>query len=113
MSRAGAARLALAAAVALGGLAVAPASEAKPARCATTDDGAYPCAFRFTGPGGSFEISAPGKPTFQLDIVEPGVAFGFVTLDGSTVALPGRFLRSTTDRACWVNDATETSICAW
>ena len=91
----------------------AAAGDAKQARCSTTDDGAYDCQFRRTGASGSFEISAPGKPTYSLDISEAGIAFGFVKIDGAPTPLPGRYLRSQVDRACWRNDATETEICAW
>lgn len=101
----------LAVAAALAGAAVA--AEAKPARCATTDDGAFACAFRPTDDGGSFEITSPGKPGYALEIVEPGVAFGFVTIDGRSVPLPGRYLRSRVDGACWINDTTGARICAW
>src|SRR4029453_4264467 len=81
-------------------------AEAKPARCSTTDDGAFPCQFRATGPDGSFEISAPGKPTYNVNMAGPGVAFGFVNLGSGNVALPGRYLRSQGEPACWVNDST-------
>lgn len=52
-------------------LSVPQLASAKSARCFTTDDGHYPCNFRGTG-GGSFEISAPGKPSFRLTIDAPG-----------------------------------------
>jgi hypothetical protein len=91
----------------------AAASGGKPARCSTTDDGVFACQFRMTDGQGSFEISAPGKPTYVMYIDEPGVAFGFVNLGAENVALPGRFLRSETDGACWKNDATDAEICAW
>lgn len=92
---------------------IAAAADGKPARCATTDDGTYDCLFRATDRSGSFEISAPGKPTYTLTIAEPGVGFGFVEIEGRSVALPGRYLRSQSDRACWRNDTTDTRICAW
>ncbi|HEX2216187.1 MAG TPA: hypothetical protein VHG27_05775 [Xanthobacteraceae bacterium] len=94
------------------GIAVAVA-EAKPARCFTTDDGNYDCRFVATDRDGSFEISARGKPTYVLTTIEPGVATGFVNLGARNVALPGRFLRSKRDRACWENDTTGVRICAW
>lgn len=87
-------------------------SEAKPARCFTSDEGSYPCAFVATDQDGSFKISAPGKPTYILNIDEPGVAFGFVNLGTRNISLPGRFLRSKTEPACWVNDSTHAKICA-
>jgi hypothetical protein len=89
------------------------ADDTKNARCATTDDGMYPCSFRLVDDNGSFEISAEGKSTYTLNISEPGTAYGFVVIDGRSVALPGRYERSTRDRACWRNDATATEICAW
>jgi hypothetical protein len=96
-------------------LAAAPvaASDRLNARCATTDDGSYECNFRTTDGSGSFEISAPGKPTYVLNITEPGRAYGFIDLGEGSVPLPGRYLRSERDRACWRNDATQTEICAW
>ncbi|MBM9593294.1 hypothetical protein [Roseitranquillus sediminis] len=88
------------------------ASDAQGTQCATTDDGTYDCDFRAINSSGSFEISAPGKPTYVLDVVEPGVAFGFVDLGSGAVPLPGRYLRSADEPACWLNEATETRICA-
>jgi hypothetical protein len=85
---------------------------ARPALCFTSDDGFYDCDF-IAGPQGSFTISAPGKPTIILDIDQPGIAFGFAELGGRSVALPGRYRRSGTDRACWDNDATGARLCAW
>ena len=88
------------------------AAEAKPARCFTTDDGSYACEFRATGRDGSFQISAPGKPTYLLNIDQPGLAYGFVAIEGRNVPLPGRYQRSRTERGCWVNDTTRSKICA-
>ena len=110
MTRGGAVRRSLALAAALCGL--AGAAEARPARCSTSGEGDYACNFVATGRDGSFEIAAPGKPTYRLDMMESGVATGFVNVGGRSVALPGRFLRSRSDPACWVNDATGTIICA-
>jgi hypothetical protein len=62
---------------------------------------------------GSFEITADGKPTYNLTIDAPGVAYGFIDLGDGNVALPGRYLRSVADRACWRNDMTDTEVCAW
>ena len=89
------------------------AAQAKPARCFTTDDGSFPCEFRATARDGSFEISAPGRPTYILNVTEPGIAYGFVNVGGRNVALPGRYLRSRSEPACWDNDSTTTRICAW
>jgi hypothetical protein len=88
-------------------------AQAKPARCFTTDDGDYSCQFRLTDRDGSFEISAPGKPSYRLTMDESGVAFGFVTLGSKSIPLPGRYMRDKNEPACWVNDSTQTKICAW
>ena len=89
------------------------AAEARPARCFTTDDGTYACQFVATDRQGSFRISAPGKPTILLNMDEPGSAFGFTNFGSRNVSLPGRYLRSKADPACWVNDATGAKVCAW
>jgi hypothetical protein len=91
---------------------IAKGAEAKPAECFTTDDGSYACEFRMTDAYGSFEISALGKPTYILNISEPGIAFGYVNLAQRNIPLPGRYLRSSSEPACWVNDATQAKICA-
>ena len=88
--------------------------EAKPARCFNSDDGYYDCDFRAIEGDGSFIISARDKPTYALMMSEPGVAYGFADFGtGRNVSLPGQYVRSRKDRACWVNDATGTKICAW
>lgn len=89
------------------------ASDPVDARCSTTDDGVYSCQFRMVDGSGSFEISAPGKPTYTLNITKPGVAYGYTVLEGHSVPLPGEYLRSESDRACWQNETTKTEICAW
>ena len=95
-------------------LLVSTAALAKPAKCFTTDDGEYPCEFKALDRAGSFTISAPGKPTFTLEVDGPGVAFGFGDFGtGRNVALPGRFKRIGDDPACWVKSDTDTKICAW
>ncbi len=88
--------------------------QAKAARCSTSDDGAYKCEFRRTDSNGSFQISAPGKPTYILNVEEPDIAYGFGTFErgGRNVSLPGRYLRSKVDPGCWVNDTTSANICA-
>ena len=48
-------------------------ADAKRARCYTTDDGYYSCNFRGIDDAGSFRISAPGYPTFTLEVIEPGL----------------------------------------
>ncbi|MBI0534697.1 hypothetical protein D9599_03820 [Roseomonas sp. KE2513] len=86
-------------------------AEARPARCTTTDDGTYPCDFQPTDRAGSFRISAPGKPTFLLNVEEPGRASAFVNLGPRNVSLPGVYVRSEADPACWESDATRARIC--
>ena len=104
----------LAGLAALGAFVLAGGAEAKPARCFTSDDGHYDCDFRGLDKAGSFRISAPGKPTFTLEVDSPGVAFGFADFGtGRNVPLPGTFIRSREDGACWDNDVTDTRICAW
>jgi hypothetical protein len=87
-------------------------TEAKPARCFTSDEGSFSCKFHATARDGSFKISAPGKPTYILNMIEPGVASGFVNVGTRNIPLPGRYLRSSTKPACWVNDSTGAKICA-
>jgi len=89
------------------------ATEARPAQCFTTDDGTYACQFVATDRQGSFRMSAQGKPTILLNVDQPGTAFGFANFGSRNVALPGRYRRSKTDPACWVNDATAAKVCAW
>lgn len=100
---------------ALAALFLTGSASAKDAKCFTTDDGEYPCAFEVLDDAGSFRISADGKPTFEVWIDAPGVAFVGATFEagGRSVALPGTYIRSKDDGACWVSDATETEICAW
>ena len=88
---------------------------AKDATCYTSDDGEYPCDFQSLDDAGSFEITADGKPTFQVWIDSPGVASVGATFEagGRSVALPGLYYRSADDGACWVSEATDTEICAW
>ena len=88
------------------------AAEARLARCYTSDTGAYDCRFAADRQGG-FTISARGKPTITLNVDEPGVAFGFANFGDRNVSLPGRYLRSRADPACWANETTGAKICAW
>ena len=105
------AAMGIAAAASLAGVSLA---EAKPARCFTTDDGYYPCDFRGTDRDGSFEISAPGKPTFSLIVDRPGFASAFADFGtGRNVSLPGMYVRERDQPACWSNPETTTKICAW
>lgn len=96
-------------------LAMASPAMAKEARCFTTDDGEYPCHFQRLDEAGSFRISAPGKPTFELWIEAEGRGFVSATFKAGerAVPLPGTYSRTKKDRACWTSDATETEICAW
>lgn len=105
--------LALVLLVAGGALALSSSAEAKPARCFTTDDGYFACDFRATDKAGSFRISAPRYPSYALEVDQPGFAYGFVTIGGRSIPLPGRYVRSRDDGACWLNPETNTKICAW
>lgn len=103
--------------LALLALAIMTASQpalAKEARCFTSEEGRYPCDFKFTDKAGSFETSAPGKPTMILIIDAPGVALGFADFGtGRNVSLPGQFIQVDSDKACWLNTETADKICAW
>jgi hypothetical protein len=107
--------LALAVVSLIGQLSAAATSWGTPATCYSTDDGQYPCEFVLTNAAGSFETAAPGYPSYALVISSPGVAAAFVTFDagGRSVALPGPYLRSAADPACWENPETQASICVW
>lgn len=95
--------------------AVAIPALASEARCYTDDDGTYPCWFEPIEGDGSFEISAPGKPTFTLYMNGNGTAQASAVFEpgGRSVPLPGPHVRSKKDGACWVSTATDTQICAW
>lgn len=101
--------------IALALLALSGPALAKDAKCFTTDDGDYPCQFEALDDAGSFRISAEGKPTFEVWMDAPGQAFVGAVFEpgGRSVALPGTYIRSEEDGACWISDATETEICAW
>ena len=110
------ARVALATALCIAALFAAPGlAHAKRARCFTTDDGQFTCDFRMVDRDGSFTISAAGKPTYTLNMSEPGVAYGFMQIESKSIPLPGRYHRDSSDGGCWVNDATtpKAKICAW
>jgi len=83
--------------------------------CYTSDDGEYPCAFTLLDDAGSFEIAADGMPTFQVWIDAPGEASVGAVFEpgGRSVGLPGTYLRSEEDGACWIGSETDTEICAW
>lgn len=102
-------RLAVLASTAL----AASAALAKPADCFTTDDGHYPCNFRGLDKAGSFRISAPGYPTFTVEIESPGVAWIHADFGQGNVNLPGPYYRADDDRACWENPDTAARVCAW
>lgn len=102
-----------AALVALAGAFSVSQAAAKPARCFTTDDGYFPCDFQATDGRGSFRISAPGYPAYMLEMDQPGFASGFIEIDGRSTFLPGQYVRSSDDPACWSNPETGTKICAW
>lgn len=96
------------------GFMVGQTALAKQARCFTSDDGEYLCEFKNTDNKGSFEVSAPGKPTMILVIDAPGVAYGWADFGtGRNVSLPGKYLRQDADKACWLNDETNAKICVW
>ena len=88
-------------------------AHAKAARCFTMDDGSYDCRFVATDRAGSFKISAPGKPTVMLNIIEPHTAYGFVNFGPRNISLPGHYVRDRSEPACWVNDSRRDKICAW
>lgn len=94
-------------------VALGTVAEAKQARCYNTDDGTYACDFRQFGGDGSFSVSAPVKPTYTISIIRRGVADGFANYGDRNIALPGPFRRSAQDRACWVSDATQFTVCAY
>jgi len=89
------------------------AAQAKQARCFTTDDGYFDCKFKATDGAGSFRLSAPGRPTYTLEVDRPGFAYGFIDMGSRNVALPGMYVRQSDDAACWANPETNTKICAW
>ena len=100
------------AALALLAISAMPAA-AKSARCFTTDDGYYSCSFRGLDSAGSFRISAPGYPTYTLEVDSPGFAWGYANYGSGNTSLPGQYVRSRDDGACWNNPETGTKICAW
>ncbi|WMS43425.1 hypothetical protein RDV64_03200 [Acuticoccus sp. MNP-M23] len=93
-------------------LAVVPV-EAKPARCYSTDEGDYACDFKQFGGDGSFTVSAPLRPTYTISITGRDEADGFSDYGNGNIPLPGPFYRSSSDRACWISDATAFEVCAY
>ena len=100
------ARVALCLAICL----AAGGAAAKPASCETSDDGGYPCDFELTDRNGSFRVTGRGKPTYSVEIDEPGVGQAFAELGGRNVSLPGPYRLKA--GGCWVSDATDAKICA-
>ena len=94
-------------------IAFALPAEAKPARCFTTDDGYFSCDFKGMDGSGSFRIRAKGYPTYTLEVDQPGFAYGYVNFGDRNIPLPGQYVRSRDDGACWNNPETSTRICAW
>jgi hypothetical protein len=78
--------------------------------CFTTGNGSFPCEIRPTDANGSFEISAPNIK-YIFNMAEPGVAWVFLGVGEKTVPLPGPFLRSKSEPACWENEAKTDKIC--
>ena len=95
------------------GTLTASAALAKPADCFTSDDGHYSCDFRGIDNAGSFRISAPGYPTFTLQVESPGVAWIQADFGQGNVNLPGPYYRAEDDGACWENPDTDARVCAW
>ena len=106
-------RVLMISAAALTLLMAAQAASAKPAQCFTTDDGYYSCDFRGLDSSGSFVVSAPNRPTYTVEVYQPGRAYGFADFGSGNTSLPGEYIRNRQDRACWDNTATATQICAW
>lgn len=94
-------------------LPLAAAAAEKPATCFNSDDGRYACLFEPTDSDGSFTVSAPQRPTYTLLVIERGVAQGFADFGTGNRSLPGPFLRSQDDRACWISEATDFALCAY
>lgn len=86
------------------------AAEARPARCTTSEEGSYACDFEPVGRDGSFRIAAPGKPTYAIDVVEPGIAAASVSFGARSIPLPGRYVRQ--QSGCWINFDNRSRICA-
>ena len=105
-------RLALPLAAALCLIAAAPAIAAE-ARCYNSDDGDYDCRFSQFGGDGSFVVSAPMRPTYTLEMLSDGVASAFGDFGSGNRFLPGPFLRSRTDPACWISEATGFALCVY
>ncbi len=86
---------------------------AKPAQCFSTDDGYYSCDFKGLDSAGSFRTRATGYPTYTIEIYDKGRAYGYGDFGSGNKSLPGEFIRSRADGACWDNTETGIQICAW
>ncbi len=87
---------------------------ARSAQCFTSDDGYYACDFQPDGKDGSFDVSYKGKPTIILMMESQGRAWGYADFGtGRNVNLPGIYIRSVKDGACWVNDSTKDRLCVY
>ena len=62
---------------------------------------------------GSFRTSARGYPTYVIEVYQSGRAYGYADFGTGSKPLPGEYIRSRQDRACWDNTVTGTQICAW
>lgn len=92
---------------------LAQPAAAKTAKCFSTDAGYYPCNFRGLDKAGSFTTWARGYPTYTIEIYRPGRAYGYADFGTGSRPLPGEYIRSRQDRACWDSTETGTQICAW
>lgn len=89
-------------------------ADARPAKCYNSNDGYYRCNFQSFGGNGSFVISAWGYPTITLEMIQRGRAVGTIEFnDGRYRSMPGTYIRSRKDRACWINSASIAQVCAW
>ena len=103
-------RLALAAALLV---CAAASGSAADARCYNSDDGDYDCIFEQFGGDGSFAVHAPMRPTYTMQILSDGVASGFGDYGSGNRFLLGPFIRSQTDPACWISEATDFALCVY
>lgn len=87
-------------------------AEAKRAHC-YTEEQYYDCNFKGLDDSGSFTIWERGHPTFTLWMDRPGAAYGYADYGTGNVSLPGMYIRSNDDAACWDNSDTDSQICAW
>jgi hypothetical protein len=86
---------------------------AKSARCFTSDDGYFDCEFYTTADDGSFEVMQADGTGFGLTMDKPGFAYGYLIEGNDNTNLPGEYVRSRDDGACWNNPETDDKKCAW